>query len=221
MNEIKLIVFDMDGTVYDMKDMAENNFEISVAYLMDHFHYSFEDAKLFLEAHQIYPYAFSGSGSSTQLFVQMGADLRHWNEYRSALFDFDRIKKENAVRVEDLLFFKKIAPIVLLTNNTSMNTKYVLDQIKIDISIFDKVQCNDDPRATVSKISSMKQLIDEYRISPEEALSIGDRYQIDAKTMLELGGKAIIVKDPSSFRKIISEYPKLKSCEEYSFYESM
>ena len=218
MKEIKLIIFDMDGTLYDMTDMAENNYEISVAYLMDHFHYSFEDAKAFLEEHRIYPYPFSGSGSSTQLFVQMGADLRHWNEYRSALFDFDRIKKENAIRTEDLLFFKKIAPIVLLTNNTGMNTKYVLDQIGIDISIFDKVQCNDDPRSTISKTSAMKQLIEEYGVQPEEALSIGDRYHIDAGPMLELGGKAIVVRNPSAFRKIISEYPDLESCEEYTCY---
>lgn len=208
----------MDGTVYDMADMAENNYEISYAYLMDHFHYSLEDAKAFLEKNQIYPYAFSGSGSSTQLFVQMGADLHHWNEYRSGLFDFDRIKKENAIREEDLVFFKKIAPIVLLTNNTGVNTKYVLDQIGIDISIFDKVQCNDDPRRTVSKISSMKQLIEEYNILPEEALSIGDRYHIDAEPMLELGGKAIIVKNPAAFRKIIHDYPDLSTCEEYTCY---
>ena len=218
MKEIKLIIFDMDGTVYDMVDMVENLYEISLAYLMDHFHYSYEDAKAFLEQQHIYPYPFAGSGSSTQLFVQMGADLHHWNKCRSALFDFDRIKKENAIREEDLLFFKKIAPIVLLTNNTSMNTKYVLDQIGIDISIFDKVQCNDDPRSTVSKISSMKQLIEDYGIEPEEALSIGDRYQIDARPMLELGGKAIIVKNPAAFRKIIQEYPDLNTCEEYTCY---
>ena len=218
MKEIKLIIFDMDGTVYDMVDMVENLYEISLAYLMDHFHYSYEDAKAFLEQQHIYPYPFAGSGSSTQLFVQMGADLHHWNEYRSALFDFDRIKKENAITEEELLFFKKIAPIVLLTNNTTKNAGYVMHQIGIDMAIFDKVQCNDDLRKTVSKTSAMKQLIEEYGVQPEEALSIGDRYQIDALPMLELGGKAIIVKNPSAFRKIIGDYPDLKNCEEYTCY---
>ena len=218
MKELKLIIFDMDGTVYDMNDMVENMYEISVAYLMDHFHYSLEDANNFLEENQIFPYVSPGSNSSTQLFIQMGADLRHWNEYRSALFDFDRIKKENAIRKEDLLFFKRIAPIVLLTNNTGANTRYVLDQIGIDIGVFDKVQSNDDPRSTISKISAMKQLIEEYGIQPKEALSIGDRYHIDARPMLELGGMAIIVKNPASFRKIISDYPDLSSCEEYTCY---
>ena len=218
MKEIKLIIFDMDGTVYDMGDMAENLYRISVAYLMDHFRYSYQNANAFLEENQIFPYPLSGSNSSTQLFVQMGADLRHWNEYRSARYDFDRIRKENAVREEDLLFFKEIAPIVLLTNNTSRNTRRVLDHIGIDLALFDKIQCNDDPRASISKASSMKQLIEEYGIQPEEALSIGDRYQIDARPMLELGGKAMIVRNPSAFRKIISDYPELKSCEDYTCY---
>ncbi|MBQ1787312.1 MAG: HAD family hydrolase [Erysipelotrichaceae bacterium] len=218
MKETKLIIFDMDGTVYDMGDMAENLYDISVAYLMDRFHYSFEDAIIFLKENQIFPYPLSGSNSSTQLFVQMGADLHHWNEYRSARYDFDRIRKENAIREEDLLFFKEIAPIVLLTNNTTRNTERVLDHIGIDLTLFDKVQCNDDPRATVSKASAMKRLIEEYHIQPEEALSIGDRYQIDARPMLELGGKAIIVKNPSAFRKIISDYPELKNCEDYTCY---
>jgi len=218
MKEIKLIIFDMDGTVYDMGDMAENLYRISVAYLMDRFHYSYQNANAFLKENQIFPYPLSGSNSSTQLFVQMGADLRHWNEYRSARYNFDRIRKENAVREEDLLFFKEIAPIVLLTNNTSRNTRRVLDHIGIGLALFDKVQCNDGPRATVSKTSAMKQLIEEYGIQPEEALSIGDRYQIDARPMLELGGKAIIVRNPSAFREIISDYPELKSCENYTCY---
>ena len=94
----------------------------------------------------------------------------------------------------------------------------VLDQIGLDVSLFDKVQCNDSPRSTVSKTSAMKALIDEFHVQPGEALSVGDRYSIDAEPMLKLGGKAIIVKKPSSFRRIIDEYPDLKSCEEYSCY---
>ena len=65
----------------------------------------------------------------------------------------------------------------------------------------------------------MDRIMKEYGVSPEETLSIGDRYDVDAKPMLELGGRAVVLRKPRMIEKFLDDIDDPKSCEEYFYYK--
>jgi len=214
---IKLIIFDMDGTLYCLKDLIQENFNITVKYLIDYQNYSKEDAEKLLIDNKIFPYVSNEAKSSTALFSSLGFDINVWNNYRSKSFPINFIKKENAVSFNTLLKYKEKAHIVLLSNNTLDNIHKLLNHLDIPFDLFEEVVYCQNLSKHVSKHEKMLELINKYRVSPDEALSIGDRYEVDGKPMVELGGKSLIIKKPSSLLKALNDFDNFKTCEEYEF----
>jgi len=212
----------MDGTLYDLNDLVEENFYSTVNYLVNYHNFDRQKAIDFLIDNNIYPYISNNSKSSTALFSSLGYDITIWNEYRSKVFPYKNIKIQNSVNIDTLIKFKEKAHIVLLTNNTIENINNLLNHLQIDECVFEEIVYCKDLTKHVSKFDNMKYLISKYKCKPSECLSIGDRYEVDGKPMVELGGKAIIIKKPSSLMKILQDFDNFKTCDEYEFtYENL
>ena len=221
MNDIDLIIFDMDGTIYDMTDLVETGFYLGVDYLVEYQKYKKEDAIKLLNDNHIFPYISKNAKSTTQLFCSLGFDILEWNDYRSKRFPYTLINKDNATNNEVLSSFKKICKIVLLTNNTKENIDNVLNHININHNTFDKIYINSNEKKDLNKKSLMLNIIKENNVETSRVLSIGDRYNVDGLPMLELGGKAIIVKNPKGLEKALKDYPNFMNNEEYKYYENI
>ena len=218
--ETKLIVFDMDGTLYYIGDLVLTNYNIATSYLVEKYNYTKEEAKKFFDENDIYPYVTGKDKSTTQLFKTMGLNINWWDEMRNERFDPTEITLENAISQDTIEQFMKRCPCVLLTNNTMTNVKLTLDRLNISPDAFDKIYCADDQGRNPTKMNTMDKIIKEYGVKPEETISIGDRYNIDGLPMLKLGGRAIIVKRPvESFPEILKDFDNFKTSEKYEYYD--
>lgn len=214
----KLIIFDMDGTLYDISDLVEDNFNIARDYLINYYDYTNSSAtKLLLDNH-VYPYVSSDAKSLTKLFISQGIDIKHFDNYRSYNYPYQKIDKEKAVNINDLKYFKDNFISVLVTNNTHKNVSDILNHLGINESIFDEIVCNENENKTSSKKPLFEYVINKYNIKPNEVLSIGDRYNVDGKPINELGGDAIILSKPKSLNKVIKDKQNLSNCDDYSIY---
>ncbi len=218
--ETKLIVFDMDGTLYYIGDLVLTNYNIATSYLVEKYNYTKEEAKKLFDENDIYPYVTGKDKSTTQLFKTMGLNIDWWDEMRNERFDPTEISLENAIDQDTIEQFMKHCPCVLLTNNTMTNVKLTLDRLNISPDAFDKIYCADDQGRNPTKMNTMDKIIKEYGVKPEETISIGDRYNIDGLPMLKLGGRAIIVKRPvESFPEILKDFDNFKTSEKYEYYD--
>ena len=219
MKKVSLIIIDMDGTLYDMSDLIEDGFNTSVKYLMEFYEFDKEEAEKILNDNHIYPYVAPDARSTTQFFLSRFVDVFHWDNYRSEHFGYRLIIKDKAMSEEILKKLSQIAPLVLLTNNTRVNVSHVLNQIGVSEEIFNQIVCNEKENKSPSKAILMDRIMKEYGVSPEETLSIGDRYDVDAKPMLELGGRAVVLRKPRMIEKFLDDIDDPKSCEEYFYYK--
>lgn len=209
----------MDGTLYDLKDLVEHGFNVTIEYLTTYKGMSKEQATKFLNDNSIYPYIIKDAKSTTHLFMSLGYDIKHWDEYRSNLQDTSLIKKENAIQKETLEELKKLAPCVLLTNNTPQNVHATLNRIGLKEEDFSSIYTNDQDHKNLSKTNAMAKIIKTYNAKAEDTLSIGDRYLVDVKPILELKGKGIVIPRPSSFKKVIEDFNNFKTCDEYEYFD--
>ncbi len=209
----------MDGTLYDMHDLIEDGFRTAVRYMMKYYEFERDEAEKILNDNHIYPYVAPDARSTTQFFMSRFVDVFHWDSYRSRHFGYKLIVKEKAVRPEMLQRLSEVAPLVLLTNNTSVNVGHVLKQIGIPEETFAEILCNEKENKSPSKKPLMEGLLKKYEVLPEEALSIGDRYDVDALPMLELGGKALIIREPKAIERFLDEIEDPVTCEAYEYHE--
>ena len=219
MKNIRFIIIDMDGTLYDMADLIADGFDTAVAYMMEFYEFEKEDAVKTLNDNHIYPYVAADARSTTQFFLSRFIDTHHWDSYRSEHFGYPLIVKEKAMTEEMLKKLADIAPLVLLTNNTRINVSHVLNQIGVSEDVFTEIMCNENENKSPTKAVLMEKLMKEYDVKPEETLSIGDRFDVDAKPMILLGGKALILKKPQYLNKFLQEIEDPRDCEEYQYYD--
>lgn len=212
----KLIFIDMDGTLYDMEDMVIDGYNSALDYLVDYQGFSSEEAELLLKENHIYPYVSEDACSATAFFMSRGYDVKEWDQKRSENFNCQPIDINKAMKLQSLRRLSESAALVLLTNNTLKNVKRILHHLHIPEDVFTEIFCNEKENKTPSKKPLMEQLMTKYQARPEETLSIGDRYNVDGRPLVELGGDALIIRRP----QFIEEYLNDKEKDiHYVFYE--
>lgn len=223
-NVIRLIVLDLDGTLYDINDVISTVYRYQVEFLSKKLGKTPNEIEVFLDKHSIFPYVTKETKSATELFAQIGIDKEEWKEYRNSHFDVSAVHKEKAVEGYILHHLSEKYLLVLLSSNTMTSIKKVLSHLDIPKEYFVEVVCSDffPSEQVFNKKEAMKYLSNKYDIPFHTMLSIGDRYQTDIKPMVELGGVGILIKSPKYFDKIYLdiERDRLASCTEYELYNN-
>ena len=126
MNEIKLIVFDLDGTLYNLDDVVAMNYKMQLDFYASYSGKSKEEVILIFEENNIFPIMTEKSKSATEFFVRTGIPAREWNSYRENNFDVTGINKDTAANSKLIKQFSQLASLVLLSSNSKLNIEKVL-----------------------------------------------------------------------------------------------
>lgn len=221
--DVKAIIFDLDGTLYDLADIAKVYYDIEIRFLKDYFHKTEEEAAAFLAENGVTREPSEKAKSATDLFYRIGVPKKVWVDFREEYFDPSGIQKEKAVPETVLREFSDLVPIYLLSSNTYRNIEKILDKIGLSPALFEKVLCSDRSpcEGIFTKKEVMASLIDELSIQPDELLSVGDRYNTDIVPALELGAKGVVVKDPAALFALLADLKagKPATSDSYTWYE--
>lgn len=203
----RLIIFDLDGTLYDLEDVIASVYQNQVDFLSDYLRKPKSAIqKLFWES-RIYPYKSSDSASATELFEKMGVDKQAWKAYKEMHFDVSAINPQNAVSPELILQFSRIATILLLSSNTYQTIIKILNRLNISPAIFSSIVSSDKRygMGPFNKADEIKGIIQQYGVSGKTVLSIGDRFQTDILPALTVGGDGILLDEPNSIKCVYED----------------
>ena len=218
----RLIVFDMDGTLYDLSDVMATVYKTQVSFLCDRMGWPEEKAIQLLMENDVESRVTKNSKSATEFFLRLGLGREEWTEYRQKHFPIEKINSEKAAKPILLERFAKLGDIVLLTSNTSKVCGGILAKIGMAENPFVKIVCSDTTceETPFDKYHEMKKLMDAHTY--DTLISIGDRYQTDIVPALKLGGCGCLVSGCNSLGKVYEglESGHLCSCSEYEYFQS-
>lgn len=199
---IDLIVFDLDGTLYDINDVLESVYEIQINYLFERKRLSREKAINLLTCNQIYNTMRDDSKSATEYFDKIGIGGVQWKEYRERHYRIDTIDQRKAVQENTIMQFSRIAPLALVSSNTKKNVLATLRHLHIGETLFQYIISSDDERLQggFDKTKAYRLLIEIT--GAVSCVSIGDRYNTDIMPILENHGKGILVTGPSALDRV-------------------
>lgn len=201
----KIIIFDVDGTFYDLNDVVVNNYNMQLDFYSQQMNISRKDAEIVFSENTILPYRSENAHSATEFFLKSGIDSALWSNYRNTHTSTKWINRDKAVTESLISDFAEISRLVLLSSNTYENIIDTLNWIHLDLQIFDAIYCSTSEGIPVpfSKRNAVPYILHEYGIDPGDALAIGDRYDTDLKPLLDLGGDGFLVNGPSDLTDIL------------------
>lgn len=223
MNNIGLIIFDLDGTFYDLNDVVSMNYQMQVDFYSLYAGLSVEETIHVFEKNNIYPKITEKSKSATEFFAKNGVLISRWNKYREDNFRVDSIRKEKAVSSEILDNYKQLGyPMVLLSSNSLNNIRKILSHLKVSESLFDEIICSDTKhgKEEFSKLEEMRLISERREIDPRSLFSIGDRKRTDVDPVLMLGGHGVVVCGADALGRLYSDIMQnsICDCDLYSYY---
>lgn len=220
MKNPKLIIFDLDGTFYDINDVIESVYDCQVAFFSTQRHISVEAAKDIFVKNSIFPYASPESKSCTEYFERNGIDKWEWAAYRESHFDVTKIDVSKAVSPAVIRQYAEAYRICLLSSNTYVTIQKILSRLGIDAKLFTRIISSDRFVSSnkFNKREAMSAIIRDGSLESRECLSIGDRYNTDILPILELGGSGVLVKAPYALGCLLEDL-RTSSIERLKAYE--
>ena len=194
-NNLKVIIFDFDETMY----YSSNIKEYYVNYIRQVFKAltNYSDEKI---EDTMQEYGFKSDGKNRVSFgkncEKFGVTKEQWNNYR--IDNFFQIDYKNA-EVANNDIYKKLSRYVnlyIVSNELEENIRIKAKSMNIELSHFKKI-CAPN-KSNIEEYNSNKQevyknILEMENCGPQDAIVVGDRYNVDIKPMEELGGKGILI----------------------------
>ncbi len=183
----KLIIFDIDGTLYRNDEYEKNLHKEIVELLAEKLSCSPEEVRVKLRALR------KETASISWCLIKLGINLKKFYEELAKRVNPSKYIRETK-DVKVLLRKLKEAGFRLAvhTNSGRALALKVLEALGIDPLTFDVMVTSDDTEPKPSRDGYLK-VLELADVTAEEAVYVGDRYDVDLKTAKELGIKTVIV----------------------------
>ena len=225
--QIRLIIFDMDGTLYELSDVISMNYRMQVDFYSEHMGVTANEAMKVFTQNDILPVISPTARSATEFFSSSGMDLSAWQKYRNSHFDVSCIDVAKAVGTGIIKDYHVRYKLCLLTSNSYVNVIRILDRLEIPITEFDQIVCSDHNYEfeKFHKLRAMQSIMRHFDVLPKKCLSIGDRFNTDVAPALELGAYGIVVYHPWAIKEVY-KFLSSDDCLDinqtaFSFYRAM
>lgn len=187
MVKVRLIIFDIDGTLYRC-DEYERLLHLKIIDLLaDMLNCDRAEALSRLRSIR------TEVKSISWCVIKLGLDLKEFYDRLAELIDPSNYLKDASDVRGMLLRLKSMGMRIAAHTNAGRSlASKVLSSLKIDPSIFDIIITSDDALPKPSPDGYIK-ILESFSIKPEEVVYVGDRYDIDLETAHMLGMKTILV----------------------------
>jgi len=202
LNEVRALIFDMDGTLYESKALDRQYADAVVGYLAEQRGVSPEEALGVFRAKRAELEARLGrKPTTTGTMVELGFDLEHWIAWRDARVRPEEVlDPDPALRslLEDL---KRSFMLVVVTNNSIEMTHRTLGVIGID-DLFDHTFTVQDTGLIKPDPAIYRRVAEAIGVPPQHCMSVGDRPHVDLEPAAAVGMQTFHAAGPKGLSEI-------------------
>lgn len=187
MGRIKLIIFDIDGTLYFSREYEAELGKTIVNLIGEILGISFEEAKRLLEAEKKSSLTVSSS------ITRLGIDRRQFYSQLAEKIDPSKfITPEYAIAKKIRILRAKGLKVAAHTNSGTQLAKKVLNAIGLQPEDFDIVLTSDEAEPKPDPAGYVL-ITNKLGVAPDEAIYVGDRAIVELKTAKMLGMTTILI----------------------------
>lgn len=201
---IKVILFDLDGTLYNSTEVRKKFAEAAYHALaklkditVEEATSLIEDTREKLKEKHGFPVPY------TLTLVRFGMPVENWHKENIDFFDPRDYLSSNGELREMLLDLRKRCRLAILTNNNEVQAGRILQALKVK-DLFDRVFTYNSFKTMKPNPQFFKQAAKVMEVTPEECLVVGDRYSIDLIPAQNLGMQIYEVKGPDDIPKLVT-----------------
>jgi len=193
---IKVILFDLDGTLYKSSEIKDKFAEAAYHTLAKFKKISLAEAQTIVEERRAELKKKDGySVPYTLTLVHYGVPIEYWHKENIKFFDpRDYLTKDHNFK-RCLLKLKKRYRLAILTNNNDTQTERILEALGLH-ELFDEVFTYNSFKLLKPNVQFFKKAAQELAVKPAECLVVGDRYSVDLNPAKRLGMQIYEVKGP-------------------------
>jgi putative hydrolase of the HAD superfamily len=201
---IKVILFDLDGTLYHSTEVRKKFAEAAYHALaklkkitVAEAEALIEDTREQLKQKHGFPVPY------TLTLVRFGMPVETWHKENVNYFDPRDYLSANGELREMLLDLRKRCRLAILTNNNEVQAGRILEALKVQ-DLFEHVFTYNSFRTMKPNPEFYEKAAKEMKVSPQECLVVGDRYNVDLIPAQELGMQIYEVKGPDDIAKLVT-----------------
>lgn len=201
---IKVILFDLDGTLYKSPEVRKKFAEAAYHALAKLKKISVKEAKSMIEETREklkekhgFPVPY------TLTLVRFGMPVEMWHKENIDFFDPRDYLSQNGELKEMLLGLRKRCRLAILTNNNEVQAQRILEALQVG-DLFDRVFSYNSFKTMKPNPEFFMKAAKEMDVNPDECLVVGDRYSVDLIPAQDLGMKIYEVKGPDDIKKLIT-----------------
>ena len=201
---IKVILFDLDGTLYKSPEVRKKFAEAAYHALAKLKDIPVEDAKSMIEdTREKLKEKHGFPVPYTLTLVRFGMPVEMWHKENVDFFDPRDYLSQNGELKEMLSGLRKRRRLAILTNNNEVQAQRILEALKVR-DLFDRVFSYNSFKTMKPNPDFFKKSAKEMGVKPDECLVVGDRYSVDLIPAQDLGMKIYEVKGPDDIKKLIT-----------------
>jgi putative hydrolase of the HAD superfamily len=201
---IKVILFDLDGTLYKSPEVRKKFAEAAYHALAKLKNISVDDAKSMIEdTREKLKEKHGFPVPYTLTLVRFGMPVEMWHKENIDFFDPRDYLSANGELKEMLSDLGKRRRLAILTNNNEIQAQRILEALKVR-NLFDRVFSYNSFKTMKPNPDFFKKAAKEMGVTPDECLVVGDRYSVDLIPAQDLGMKIYEVKGPDDIKKLIT-----------------
>jgi len=191
---LKTIIFDIDGTLYTSPAYVFEQVDVQIRHYA-HLNNITEDQARKLISDYRHDWSKKHNGQKISLgntFTAFGVSIEESIKWRNALMEPEKYLKIDQSLIKQLTILKSKYKLICVTNNPVEAARKTLKAIGIN-DFFETVIGLDTCYKSKPAKEPLLKALEATDSTPEECISIGDRYDIDLSLPLEMGMGAILI----------------------------
>ncbi len=185
--EIRGIVFDLDGTLYVCDRFAAEIQDAAATYIAGVMGISREEAGELMAATRLRLAEESGTVQTiSAVCTALGGSVREMHRHfeRTLRPETHLVRDERVIRLLELLAER--FSLYIYTNNNRVLTTRIMDYLGLDGLVRGIFTIDDSWRGKPDE-GMVRRVLEEIGLAPNEALFVGDRYDVDLRLPEQLG----------------------------------
>lgn len=185
--EIRGIIFDLDGTLYVCENFAAEIHDAAAAYIAGLKGISQEEAAQLMGAARKKLAEESGTVQTLSAVCrELGGSVQelHRHFVHKLRPEAYLVRDERVIRLLETLAER--FPLYIYTNNNRVLTTRIINHLGLNHALHGLFTIDDEWRAKPDE-EMVKMMLETIGLSPDEALFVGDRYDVDLRVPEQLG----------------------------------